>query len=156
MSLSITASPPAITVTDTDGHTVLDTGSQKLFYATNRLSGSFSVPTRTTPVNLSATYAIGSCDADANFIRGVMKVTGYAGTEGGGGVPVNIWVNIGGTYVHTQTADYLQSLTFRFASAGVVEAFERSWADTIQNSVGQTFAMYGYTVSYELFVGGFI
>lgn len=154
MTLTITASPPLIQVTDTGGQVVLNT-TEKLFYGSDRISGSISVPTRTTPFNFTQSYSIGSCNPSSTFVRGSMKVTGYLGSDFGGGVPINQWFNVAGTYVHSQSIYVYQAYTF-LVSGGAVTLEERGAARLHNNQFGQVFSIFGFTLSYDLFVGGFI
>lgn len=155
MTLEITASPPLIRVTDTDGHEVLNT-SEKLFYGSDRITGTKSFATRNTPLNQVNTFTVGSCHASSTFVRGAMRVTGYVGGGGAWGQPVDRWFSVGGSYVHGCTAAYVHTLHFT-ASGGVVSLVESVYSAAIYLSTGQgPLPVYGFDVEFDLIVGGFI
>lgn len=154
MSLLVQANPPVIRVTDTDGHVVMDS-ADKLFYASDRLQGIYTVPAILTPFNRQIIQQIGVCHPSSTFVRGVMRITGTAGINVIGGAPVTGWFNVGGTYVHTQSSSMCQTLSI-IASGGVVSIYDYAHAELLQNSSGQTYSAMGFTVQYDLFIGGFI
>lgn len=155
MTLTITASPPLIKVTDVDGHEVLNT-SEKLFYGSDRITGTRSFATRNPPLNQVNTFSVGLCHPSSTFVRGAMQVTGYLAGDAAWGQPTNRWISVGGSYVHACTAAYVHTLHFT-ASGGTVYLVESLYASAVFLATGQgPLPIYGFDIEFDLIVGGFI
>jgi hypothetical protein len=103
-----------IWITDpTNTEIVFDT-NERLFIATDFLSGSVSIPQRyaewnrafngqetRTRVDIEDLYTLGSVNGDANTVVGAFKVTTQSSPQG---VHDFGWFSAGGTYIHSQLA----------------------------------------------------
>lgn len=156
MSLEITVSPPLIRVTDTDGHVVFNT-TEKLFYAraADVVTATITTAVHNTGTAITDDHYLGSVDASATFVRGKMKVTGYASTTlQDQGPPINRSYNVSGTYVHLYTMQFMHTFT-PFVSGGAVYCREKLVSKLVQNQFGQTFQTGGVTIQFNLICGQF-
>lgn len=155
MTLRITASPPAIKVTDEDGHLVLDT-DVSLFHVTDILQGSVTLGAHSSPANSSTDHTLGACHADSDFVRGAMR--GLWSTSGADSifVPSNgLWVNIGGSFVQIATGDGLRFWSI-IASGGNVILRDVARTHVVKNAVGQVLSdLPSISLDYFLYVGRF-
>jgi len=164
-----------ITIRDTDGTIVFNT-DERLFCATNSVSGSVSLNgyTATEPFsgtstrpNVDALYSLASINAAADTVRGSFYVTTGDGT---GSVTARGWFNAGGTYVHqfvgtgvgatpnnNAVVSCIAAYTF-LASGGVLYLHERVYMRAAdRNSIGSnsvTFPAVG--IQYNLLCGTFV
>lgn len=153
MSLEITASPPKIRVTDTNGHVTFDS-TNSLFHVTDALQGSVALGYSGAPPHSGTTeHTIGACDVNSTFVRGVMRCT-YTGTpfamfDAGG------WFNVGGSFVQVAYVSGIRFWSFK-AVAGVVKLVDFIAMHAIQNEFGQVLnTLGGITVHYDLLIGRF-
>lgn len=154
MTLSIT--PGSIVVTDTDGHVVLNT-TEKLFYVTDPLIvATVSFPNRSLASDTSVVtnYTLGSCTSSSTIVRGAAAVTS-SGSVGGGSAPVNTWINLSGTYVHSYTANVYQAYTV-ISSGGTVYVQEEIYAGAASLFPGgQYLDIVGPVMQFRILVGQF-
>jgi len=130
----------------------------KIFRVTDVLQGTKSFTSRSTPINSVTTSTIGSCNTNANFVLGYMKVT--TSLQAGQLSPFPTdgdWFYVSGSYTAFAGggADLsLCSYTFT-ASGGTVSLEEELAIYIVKNDVGQTFNFPAFTLTYELWVGTF-
>lgn len=153
MTLIIT--PGVITVTDTDGHTVLNT-TEKLFYVTNSIVNTVTFPSRalSSDTAVMVNYTLGTCLASSTIVRGAAAVQA-SGSVGGGSAPVNTWINVSGTYVHSCANNVFQAYTV-IASGGTVYVQEQVYAGASSFFPGgQYLNVVGSTMTFRLLIGQF-
>lgn len=155
--MSLVIEPGSVTLTNTAGDVILNT-TEKMFYlrSAERLTQTVVIPQRITTGGLAGTasYAIGTVDAAATFLRGRMRITGYVGTDGQQSVAVDTYVNISGTYVHLQSTSLFQGFTL-IKSGTTVTMEEQYYAKQLSTATGQIYSMLGFTMSLELLWGQF-
>lgn len=175
MATLLDVSAGRIRIKDTDGTTVFDT-EERLFCATNSVSGSISVSARTasntnsvnTLVNFETDHVLASVNTAADTVRGALYVTT---TSGSGLITDRGWFNASGTYVHqfSATAPILASgsnsqvsvfalYTF-FASGGTLYMKERvamRSATSLSPSITLSVTIPASTFQYNLLCGTFV
>lgn len=160
-----------IVIRDTDGATRFDS-NEKLFYATERRTGSVTIPARTasyfngsfSDVNNDINHVLGSINAGCNTVVGAFRVT----TTSGYGVANLGWNNASGTYLHYFEAQdtgirarhVSNAMAFTFiASGGQLILHERTILRamfTFNQSLTITITVPAVTFNYNLYVGAFI
>ena len=152
MTLTITASPPAIRVTDVDDHMILDT-SKSLFHTTDVITGTVSLAGWTPPSNGARTHYLGSCHPDSTFVRAAMRGT-WSGTPYAT-FPNSGWFNVGASFVHVAYNMGIRFWTIE-ASGGSVVLTDRCYLHEIKNEVGQVLSeLVALDLNYILYVGRF-
>jgi hypothetical protein len=110
--MALRQSAGRIWITDpTDTHVVFDT-AERLFIATDFVSGSYVIPAREAywhrpsggseqrlDQDINLTYQLASVHADADVVLGAFKVTTQVSPQG---VHNFGWFSAGGTYIHSQ------------------------------------------------------
>jgi hypothetical protein len=155
MGFSVVSSPtPAVQITDVGGHVVFNT-SDRLFAATNSFTGTLTIPDRALPANVDVDTTIGTLPTGSTFVRGAFKITSYTAGGGLGGIPVEQWYAVGGSYIRAQSPSVVAVYTFVVVS-GTLRLRERLAARLVTLDSGQTINVCkGFTMSYYLLVGRF-
>lgn len=155
MGFRVVSSPtPAIIVTDVGGHEVFNT-SDRLFAVTNSYTGTVTIPDRSLPANVDVDYSIGTPAAGSTLVRGAFKLTGYNSGTGLGGVPVEQWYTVGGSYIRAQSPEIVAVYSF-IVESGTLLLRERLAAKLVILPTGQQINTYrGFTMSYYLHAGRF-
>lgn len=122
-----------MTVADEDGTIAFDSDKQ-MFFAPDRVTGTFSVPTRTninTAVEINTTHTLATgLDPSATAVLGWFRITGTTQAP----FPAGLWAPIGGTFVGIMGWGNGISSEFRFVSTS---------GATITHMTGYTFRASG-------------
>jgi hypothetical protein len=155
MGFRVVSSPiPAIQITDVGGHVVFNT-SDRLVAVTNTYTGTVTIPDRSLPANVDTDHTIGTPAAGSALVRGAFKLTGYNSGTGLGGIPVEQWYTVGGSYIRAQSPEIVAVYSF-IVEGGVLLLRERLAAKLVILPSGQQINTYrGFTLSYYLIVGRF-
>ena len=155
MGFRVVSSPvPAVQVTDVGGHVVFNT-ADRLFAVTNSYTGTVTIPDRSLPANVDVDYSIGTPAAGSNLLRGAFKVTGYNTGTGLGGIPVEQWYTIGGSYIRAQSPEIVAVYSF-LVEGGTLRLRERLAAKLVILPTGQQINTYGgFSMTYYVLAGRF-
>lgn len=100
--------PTRIHITNESAETVFDT-DDKLFFATDFITGTHSVPQKDQSTLLKTTTTLSACHSQATRAIGMAQVEFTVGQEVAG-MPGYGWFNVSGTYLHwidgRQSTDY--------------------------------------------------
>lgn len=131
--------------------------NDKIWRAPSILQGTKSYSQRTTPVYGTTTTAIGSCNANATWVLGYVKLSAIT-LQPGQLSPfpaVGDWYHTSGTILgFAGVGDAICTYTFT-ASGGTVYLTEDLAIYEIKNEFGQTFPYPAFTLAYDIEIGQF-
>lgn len=163
--MTTTITPGKIQVSNEAEDVVFDT-DDRLFFATDFLTGTLSIPERTSPSYQTYTHEVDDCHAVADKVVGVIQLD-VPGFDIDAGIPGFGWFNAGGTYLHFLDGNFgtrfsehgnvtrMSTYTF-YCEGGELKCHETVQLRNVEAFSGNTlFTQRAFNLHYRIWCGTF-